>query len=157
MYSNAIALPRSISSFLLIISLLFGVQVAVMAQGGTVGTLTGVVKDPQGANLPGVSISVKNIATGATRTAVTNGEGHWTLPGLAIGTYEISYEITGFKKLVRDKVEVEASVPRTLEDTLEVGDIGAVINITEGAALITPETSAVSRQLSAEQLVEVPT
>ena len=157
MYSNAIALPRSISSFLLVISLLFGVQVAVMAQGGTVGTLTGVVKDPQGANLPGVSVAVKNIATGATRTAVTNGEGHWTLPGLAIGTYEVSYEITGFKKLVRDKVEVEASVPRTLEDTLEVGEIDAVINITEGAALITPETSAVSRQLSAEQLVEVPT
>lgn len=157
MYLNAIALPRSIFSFLLIVSLLFGVQMAVMAQGGTVGTLTGVVKDPQGANLPGVSVSVRNIGTGATRTTVTNGEGHWTLPGLPIGTYEVSYEITGFKKLVRERVEVEASVPRTLEDTLEVGEIGAVINITHGAALITPETSAVSRQLSSEQLVEVPT
>ena len=157
MYSNAIALPRSIFSFLLAVSLLLGVHAAGMAQGGTVGTLTGVVKDPQGANLPGVSVVVKNIATGATRTAVTNGEGHWTLPGLPIGTYEVSYEITGFKRLVRAQVEVEASVPRTLEDNLEVGEIGAVINITEGAALITPETSAVSRQLSAEQLVEVPT
>lgn len=157
MYLKAIALPRSIFSFLLVLSLLFCFQPGIMAQTGTVGTLTGVVKDPQGANLPGVSVAVKNIATGATRTAVTNGEGHWTLPGLPIGAYEVSYEITGFKKLVRDRVEVEASVPRTLEDSLEVGEIGAVINITEGAALITPETSAVSRQLSAEQLVEVPT
>src|SRR5687767_15715670 len=130
---------------------------AAMAQTGTVGTLTGVVTDPNGANLPGVSVVVKNLATEATRTAITNGDGHWTLPGLPVGTYEVSYEITGFKRLVRDRVEVEASVPRTLEDKLEIGEIGAVINITEGAALITPETSAVARQLSAEQLVEVPT
>ena len=48
-------------------------------------------------------------------------------------------------------------MPRTLEDRLEIGEIGAVINITEGAALITPETSTVARQLSSEQLVQVPT
>jgi hypothetical protein len=122
-----------------------------------VGTLTGLVIDPNGANLPGVSVVVKNLGTDATRTAITDNDGHWTLPGLPIGTYEVSYEITGFKRLVRDRVEVEASVPRTLEDKLEIGEIGAVINITEGAALITPETSSVARQLSSEQLVQVPT
>jgi hypothetical protein len=141
---------------LLTLALCFAAPVA-MAQSGTVGTLTGVVKDPNGANLPGVSVVVKNLATDATRTAISNADGHWTLPGLAVGTYELSYEITGFKRLLRDRVEVEASVPRTLEDKLEIGEIGAVINITEGAALITPETSTVARQLSAEQLVEVPT
>jgi len=127
-----------------------------IAQTGT-GTLTGDIKDPNGANLPGVSVVVKHLGTGATRTAVSDADGHWTLPALPVGTYEVSYESTGFKKLVRDRVEVEASVPRTLEDKLEVGEIGAVINITEGAALITPETSAVARQLSSEQLVQVPT
>lgn len=132
-------------------------QFTAMAQTGTVGTLTGIVRDPNDANLPGVSVVVKNLATGATRTAISNGDGHWTMPGLPVGAYEVSYELTGFKRLVRDRVEVEASVPRTLEDKLEVGEIGAIINITEGAALITPETSSVSRQLSAEQLVEVPT
>jgi hypothetical protein len=136
--------------------LCFGAPVA-LAQTGTAGTLTGVVKDPTGANLPGVSVVVKNLATGATRTAISNGDGHWTVPGLSVGTYELSYEMMGFKRLVRDRVEVEASVPRTLEDKLEIGEIGAVINVTEGAALITPETSAVARQLSSEQLVEVPT
>ena len=128
-----------------------------VAQSGTVGTLTGVVRDPNGANLPGASVVVKNLATSATRTAISNEEGHWALPGLPVGAYEVSYEITGFKRLVRDRIEVEASVPRTLEDKLEVGEIGAVINVTEGAALITPETSAVARQPSSEQLVEVPT
>ena len=157
MYLNAFVRPRSVFLFLLTLSIFCFLQPSALAQSGTVGRLTGVVIDPNGANLPGVSVVVKNLGTGATRTAITDNDGHWTLPGLPIGTYEVAYEITGFKRLVRDRVEVEASVPRTLEDKLEIGEIGAVINITEGAALITPETSAVSRQLSAEQLVEVPT
>ena len=153
----AVVRPRSIFSVLLTISIFCLFQLAVVAQSGTAGTLTGVVKDPNGANLPGVSVVVKNLATAATRTAISGQDGHWTMPGLPIGTYEVSYESTGFKRLVRERVEVEASVPRSLEDKLEVGEIGAIINITEGAALITPETSTVARQLSSEQLVEVPT
>ncbi|HVF23783.1 MAG TPA: carboxypeptidase-like regulatory domain-containing protein, partial [Pyrinomonadaceae bacterium] len=153
----AIVRGRSIYSLLLAITLLCSFQLIVLAQAGTAGTLTGVVKDPNGANLPGVSITVRSLGTGATRTATSGEDGHWTLPALPIGTYEVTYETTGFKKLVRDRVEVEASVPRTLEDKLEVGAIDAVVNIAEGAALITPETSTVARQLSSEQLVQVPT
>ena len=157
MYLNAFVRPRSVFLFLLTLSIFCFLQPGALAQSGTVGTLTGVVTDPNGANLPGVSVVVKNLGTGATRTAITDSDGHWTLPGLPVSTYEVAYEITGFKRLVRDRVEVEASVPRTLEDKLEIGEIGAVINITEGAALITPETSTVARQLSSEQLVQVPT
>ena len=153
----AVVRPRFIFSILLTLLIFSTFQLATFAQSGTVGSLTGVVKDPNGANLPGVSVAVRNLGTGATRTTVSGEDGHWTLPALPIGSYELTYETTGFKKLVRDRVEVEASVPRTLEDKLEVGEIGAVINITEGAVLITPETATVARQLSSEQLVEVPT
>ncbi len=156
MQENAPSRRIRLSLFLLTLAALCSFQLTVLAQSA-VGTLTGVVQDPNGANLPGVSIAVKNIGTAALRTATSDTDGHWTIPGLPVGTYEVSYEITGFKRLVRERVDVEASVPRTLTDKLEVGEVGAVINIMEGAALLTPETSAVSRQLSSEQLVEVPT
>lgn len=129
----------------------------VNAQSGTVGTLSGIVQDANGANLPGVTVTAKNLGTGATRTATANEEGRWTMPALAIGVYEVRYEMAGFKKAIRERVEVEASVPRTLEDRLEVGEVGATVNITAAAALVTPETSTVARQLTAEQLVQVPT
>ena len=129
----------------------------VFGQSGSNGTLTGVVQDPNGAHISGVTVTAKNVATGATRTATTSDDGRWSLPGLTVGAYEVTYEMTGFKKLVRAGVEVEASVPRALEDKLEIGEIGAVINITEGASLITAETATVARQLTSEQLVQVPT
>ncbi len=129
---------------------------SALAQSGT-GTLTGVVRDSNGANLPGVSVSLRNLATGATRTVTSNEDGYWSAPSLSVGAYQVMYELTGFKKLVRDHIDVEAAVPRSLDDRLEVGIVDATITITEGAALITPDSSAVARQLSADQLVTVPT
>ena len=39
---------------------------------------------------------------------------------------------TGFKKLVREGISIEASVPRTLEDKLEIGEVGAMVNVIGG-------------------------
>ncbi len=130
---------------------------SALGQSGAGGTLSGVVQDPNGANMPGVSVTVRNIATDASRSVTTSEEGRWTLPGLSVGTYQVSYELTGFKKLVRDGIGVEASIPRALEDKLEIGDVGAVVNVTDSGALATPETATTFRQLSAEDLVSVPT
>jgi hypothetical protein len=154
--------PRNLSRTLTILgTLLFllftQVTPVVIAQAGPSGGLSGVVHDPNGANLPGVSVTVRNLGTGATRSVITNEEGRWVMPALAVGTYEVTYEIEGFKKLVRERVEVEAAISRTLAEKLELGEIGAVINITEGADLVTPDTSATFRRLSSDELVSVPT
>lgn len=143
--------------FIIVTLTLCLVTIIAHGQSGPGGTLAGVIQDPNGASVSGVNVTARNVATGTTRATTSDHDGHWTLPGLAVGEYEVIYEMTGFKKLVRNGVEVEASVPRTLADKLEVGEIGAVINVIEGAALISPETSTLARQLSAEQLVQVPT
>ncbi|HEX7317211.1 MAG TPA: carboxypeptidase-like regulatory domain-containing protein [Pyrinomonadaceae bacterium] len=130
-----------------------------MAQAGTNGTLSGVVQDPNGAVLPGVQVTIKNTGTGLTRASTTNEEGRWTFPALPVGAYELTYEVASFKTLKRQNVEVEASVPRTLEDRLEVAGVaGETVTVIEGgAALATPDTATVARQISAEQIVAVPT
>ncbi|HLA11578.1 MAG TPA: TonB-dependent receptor [Pyrinomonadaceae bacterium] len=128
------------------------------AQSSTTGTLSGVVHDQNGAVLPGVGVTLTEVRTGAVRNAQTHSDGRWTAPSLPVGDYEISYEAAGFKRLVRQNVHVEAAVPRTLEDRLEIGELGATVNITEGSApLATPETATTARQLSGVELVTVPT
>ena len=142
-------LHRSIQLGILGLAMFLIATNPVPGQSGPSGTLTGIVQDQNGANVRGVTVSAQNLATGQARTTTTGEDGQWTLPGLPVGEYEVAYEMAGFKKLVRNKVEVEASVPRTLEDKLEIGEVGAVINVTAGADLVTPETSTVARQLSA--------
>lgn len=131
--------------------------IGIHAQSSAAGTLGGTILDANGAVIPGVSITVKNTGTGQSRTTTGDSEGRWTVPALSVGTYEVIYEISGFKKLVRQGVEVEAAIPRTLEDKLETGELTAAVTIEGGAPLITPETATTFRQLSADELVSVPT
>jgi hypothetical protein len=144
---------------LLLVGVVLALPSSIKAQSSPTGSLSGVVQDANGALLPGVTVNVKNEGTGETRTATTNDEGRWTVPVLPVGRYEVTIEQSGFKHLVRQNVEVEASVPRTLEDTLQIGDIsGEVVTITAGeTALVTSESATTARQVSSEQLVAIPT
>jgi hypothetical protein len=135
----------------------FALTTNVQAQTGPTGSLSGVVQDPNGAVLPGVAVTVRNISTNESRTATTNSEGRWVIPALQTGDYQVTYELQGFKKLARDDVKVEAAVPRTLEEKLEVGDVGEVVTVEGGAPLLTPETATSFRQLTGEALIAVPT
>jgi hypothetical protein len=144
---------------LLTLGLVLALSVTAFGQASPAGTLSGVVQDPNGAVLPGVQVTIRNAGTGLSRTASTNEEGRWTFPALPVGAYEVTYEASNFKTLRRSNVEVEAAVPRTLEDRLEVAGVSGetITVVSEGAALATPDTSTVARQISSEQLVQVPT
>src|SRR5688500_4243464 len=106
------------------------------AQSGPSGSLTGAVQDPNGAHLPGVNVTVRNSATGATRTAPTDNEGRWTIPGLSVATYQITYESARLKNLLGESQTVEAVVTRTVDAKLEIGEVDAIVNITEGSSLV---------------------
>ena len=66
------------------------------------GTLAGVVRDSQGAVLPGVMVTVQSdVLIGGQRTTPTGGSGAYLLTGLPPGTYTVTYELTGFTQLKR--------------------------------------------------------
>ncbi|MDQ3798335.1 MAG: TonB-dependent receptor, partial [Acidobacteriota bacterium] len=141
--------------FVLAVGFTFLLTQSVSAQA--TGSLSGTVKDPSEAFVPGVVVTVKNSATNLTRTATTDQEGRWTIPVLPVGVYSVTYEKEGFKKGLSENVQVEASVPRTLEVALEIGGTDAVVTITSDQPLVQVETAAVSRRITGEQLTQTPT
>ena len=128
------------------------------AQGSPNGSLNGTVQDTTGAVLPGASVIIKNTNTGQIRTVETNQVGRWTAPALPVGTYQISFEISGFKTIVKDGIAVEASVPRTVDTRLEIGaGKSEEVTVVADALLATPETAATFRQITSQELLQVPT
>src|SRR5882762_5808231 len=63
------------------------------------GTILGLVKDASGAMMPGTTVTLVNTGTGLTRTVVTDTKGEYTAPSLPTGTYSVSSEVSGFKKV----------------------------------------------------------
>src|SRR5690242_1898308 len=75
----------------------------------TRGTITGRVTDPSGAVIPGATVVVNNPATGAKATVATNQDGIYRVPLLQPGTYLVEVTSRGFKKALRNDVEVRVA------------------------------------------------
>ena len=128
-----------------------------LAQGSPTGTLNGTVSDPSGAVLPGVTVVARAPQTGLTQQTVSGGAGEWRLAALPAGTYEVSFELDGFKRLVRSGLTVEAAVTRSIAVTLVVGGLSEQVTVTGDAALLNISTPATSRSLSGAELEVIPT
>ena len=140
-----------------ILSLAFSLIFAWSVLAQATGSLSGTVTDATGALVQGASVTAKNIATNQSRTVETNEEGRWTIPTLAVGTYSVTYEKAGFSKSIDEAVQVEASVPRTVEAILQVGEVQNIVTVTSDQPLVQTESSATARQITGDEVTRVPT
>jgi hypothetical protein len=116
----------------------------------------GRVLDPQGAAVPGASVSIRNVDTGVTLTYKTNEAGYYEANLLIPGNYEVSVEMTGFKRLVRGGIVLPVSTRLEVTLHLEVGGITETVTVMAAAPLL--ETNAVShgRTMENKSVMELP-
>lgn len=129
--------------------------VVSFAQIGT-STLTGRVTDSTGAVVPRVQVTVVHTATNFTQNAITNDEGLYRALSLQPGFYRISFEAQGFKKAVRENVELRTGDTLAVDQTMQVGNVTESIEVTGGAQLLETETSATGTVMSGNVLYDMP-
>jgi hypothetical protein len=111
---------------------------------GQIGTstITGRVTDSTGAVVPNVSIVVINTGTNFQFTTVTNTDGLFRVQSLQPGAYRVTFEGTGFKRVIREGVELRASETLPVDTTLEVGAVAESVEVKANAQLLETETSS---------------
>ncbi len=108
---------------LCIFSLLL-VPAAALAQA----SITGVVRDPSGGVLPGVTVEASSPALiEKTRSVVTDGGGQYRIIDLRPGTYTVSFSLSGFSTVRREGVELTGSFVATIDADLRVGGLEETI------------------------------
>jgi hypothetical protein len=100
------------------------------------GAITGRVLDSSGAALPGATVIATAVATNVASTTTTNREGTYTILYLTPGMYQVSAELSGFKKLSRENVEVRVGDRVTLDLALEVGEMAETVSVTAETPLL---------------------
>ncbi len=120
-------------------------------------SLSGVVVDSNGGVLPGVTVVVKNVATGTTFDAVTNTEGVFSVPALDAGAYTVTASLSGFKTAVVNDVRLAPGTPASIKATLEVGNLEETIVVTSSSELVNTQTATISSTLNADQINRMPT
>src|SRR5918999_3861140 len=149
-------MTRRLRTALALMAALSILPAAAMAAQGTSGTLSGQVVDQSGAGIPGVTVTATNPATGDARSAVTTETGTYQLAALPLGRYDLSYQLEGFKTTTRTSIIVEASVPRAVNVTLEVGGISEVVRVEAATPILNVSTPTVTRRLGGEEITQVP-
>src|SRR2546421_9723136 len=73
------------------------------------GSVTGVISDATGAGVAAAAIEARNTATGGVYEAVSTSTGNFTLSELPTGPYQLSVTVAGFKKFVRQGLDLQVS------------------------------------------------
>jgi outer membrane receptor protein involved in Fe transport len=119
------------------------------------GSIEGLVKDAQGAVLPGSTVTAKAL-TGASVETVTDGRGVFRFPALAPGIYEVTAALSGFQSLQFEKVEVLLGQIKRVEFTLQVAGLAESVEVTAESPLVDVKQSARSTSIRAEQVELLP-
>jgi len=121
-----------------------------------VTSVTGLVTDPTGAAVPGATITVTNMATGAKLNATTSDRGEYAVPALPAGGYRITVAKSGFKTETVDGVALIVGVPGTVNVKLTVGQTSETVEVTAGAEVLQTATADVNTNLTGRQLTDLP-
>lgn len=120
------------------------------------GALMGRVTDPAGLGVPNARVTAIKTDTNTISKTVSGPDGNYTLPFLVPGTYEVSAEVTGFKKYVHGGIEVGTN-ERIAEDIrLEVGNTSDSVTVTAEAPLVNSVTASAGQVITTREVENLP-
>lgn len=121
-------------------------------------TVSGTVKDQNGALVPGATITLVDSRTQAERKATTNDDGFFLFANVLAGDYRITAEGGGFKKTEVHSVKVDVSIPATVNLILETGQISETVQTTasDSQAVINTENAELSTVVTEKQINDLP-
>jgi hypothetical protein len=119
-------------------------------------TLTGRVQDPTGAVVVGAAVSVVNTATNIESSTVTNEEGLYRLVSLRPGNYRLTVNAQGFKKFVREGLDLRVGTTVSINANLDVGSTTDTVEVTGAAPLLETETSTTGTNIEGDYFYRMP-
>lgn len=123
---------------------------AIMAQ------LNGVIRDETGAILPGVKVTVKNIATNLILSTVSGDSGLYQITNLPPGRYELTAELGGFAKFVQTGIELNVGQSASLDITMKIEALAERITVVAETPLIEPTKIEVSQVIESRRIENLP-
>jgi Carboxypeptidase regulatory-like domain/TonB-dependent Receptor Plug Domain len=139
---------------ILVILMFLVLDLSLMAQ--TQGRITGRITDSSGAVIVGAKVTIENRGTQVKRFLDTNSSGEYVAPGIEPGFYSISVEAPNFRKVVRERVQVEVANDLKIDFEIPPGAVNEVLEVKGDAPLVDATSSTLNGVLSNEAINELP-
>lgn len=154
--SSCNSASRKRSAFAVVLLLLTLVwSVSTFAQLNT-GGITGTVKDPSGAVVPGAKITLTNDGTGIVTTTASTSTGTYSFTGIMPGTYTLRGTSSGFQDYVEHGLEVHVQQVITADINFTTGNVKQEVDVTAAAPLLQAENAAVGQTITTRTVNDLP-
>ena len=120
------------------------------------GAITGVISDPSGGVMPGVTVEATNTGTGQVRTTVSGADGFYTLPLLQPGRYDLRATISGFKPVVRQAVDVSVGDTSRADIKLTVGGLEESVTVAAETPLVETSHATLGITIDQQKIIDLP-
>src|SRR5215813_9050245 len=143
------------SRFAPVCALLLFSAAASFAQFDT-ASVTGVVRDPAGAVITNIKVTLENVATGVVKTALTDQNGSYTFFDVKIGRYKLKAEAQGFKAAVAEEFTVTVNAHQRVDLQLQIGAVNESVEVVGAASAIETDSSSRGHVIANTQIVNLP-
>ena len=144
---------RALGGLCVLACLWAGLADEVRAQA--TATIQGNLTDPDGAGVPGATVTAMNQATGVAKHAVSIERGHYRIIDLLPGTYEVRVELEGFKSAVR-AVTLAADSVLGLDFSLQIGELRESVVVQAEAPQVETEVARISEVIPEREIRALP-
>ena len=136
---------------------LFFCAAKAAAQASRVGaTLEGIVSDTSGAVIPNSKVTLHNPLTNQSRTVTTDEQGFFRAEQLAVGTYELRVEQTGFATYRQARFGVSLGQTVHLDIMLAPASASEQVTVNAQPSSLDPSQSSVVSSVDQERIEELP-
>ncbi len=139
-------------------AILFVFAISGLAQSGTSG-VSGIVRDANGAIVPGATVTLSDSATGFNRTDTSSADGGFSFLGVRPATYRLEVTASGFKKLVNSELKLAIDNPIRFDPVLQAGDVSAVVDVSTGTieSVVNNQDASLGNNFVPQQITQLPT
>ncbi|HLJ85393.1 MAG TPA: carboxypeptidase regulatory-like domain-containing protein [Candidatus Angelobacter sp.] len=128
----------------------------VKAQATFSSAIEGTVTDPSGAIVPHATVTIKDLATGQTRTTHTNSSGFYRFDSLPPAQFSMTVSAPGFSTVEQENIVLETTQTRNVNVTLHVGATSTRITVTAAPPPVNTTQARVSSLISPRQVEDLP-
>jgi Carboxypeptidase regulatory-like domain len=120
------------------------------------GSISGVVKDPSGAVVPKVAVTVHENSTATEYKTVTDKGGSYRVSFLKPGSYTVRFEKDGFAQYVTDELNIVLNQDLIVDRAMKLGTNSEVVTVSAAASSLNDTNSQIGGELGTQELIDLP-
>jgi hypothetical protein len=113
----------------------------LVAWAAITGSISGVVTDPSGAVVPGVTVVATSVSTNVQSRAVTDAKGFYRFPTLNVDTYNVAANQQGFRDYAQSGIKIDANSDVRIDITMQLGTVTNTVNVKSDALRVETQST----------------